>query len=798
MNAKAFKVLEYNKIIEMLAEQAASEMTKKLIRELKPSTDAREIVDLQTQTTEATTVIVRKGAAPLGNFYDIGESIYLARKGGVLSMKQLLQVLYNVKIVRQVSIFLKTDLPPLPLINSIAEVLAPQKYLEEAIDRCILSEDEMSDHASPELRNIRRAIVRQNDAVTARLNNILNSSDNKLYLQDAIVTMRNGRYVIPVKQEHKARFPGIVHDRSQSGATLFVEPQSIVNLNNELRELELAEKQEIERILAELSASVAEHFSELLNNQELLRELDFIFAKGKLSQMMKGEPVEMNTDGMLYLKDARHPLIDAKNVVPINIALGKTAPGGCYHTLVITGPNTGGKTVTLKTVGLLAMMFQSGLHLPASSVSKMPIFTNVFADIGDEQSIEQCLSTFSSHMNNIVNIAKEAGPDTLVLVDELGAGTDPTEGAALAISILEHIRKKGAYTIATTHYNELKKYAISTDDVENASMEFNIETLSPTFKLIIGTPGKSNAFEISQRLGLDSQIIDMARGLLQSGDIEFEDVITALEKDRRAAEEERDEAILLNIAMKKQKEEIEKLEEKIRKERDDIIAKAKEEARGILKEAQELSTDVAKELKELAKMDSLGERTRRYDENKRRLKEADSKYREKIIVEENANPVKAEDLKVGDRVKVLTLGQNGHVLSLPDEKGDLFVQIGLMKAGVNIKNLMLIQEGKKKTKIQYKGSRYGTMYRQKTQSVSLSINVQGKNLDDATMDVDKYLDDAFIAGLESVTIIHGRGEGILKNGLHAMFKKHKHVASFRSGKYNEGGDGVTIVTMKKG
>lgn len=797
MNEKAFKVLEYDKIINMLAAEAASDMTRREIMQLVPSLDAREIADWQAETDEAVAVIIRKGSLPLGSFYDIGDWLHLARKGGTLSMKQLLQVLYNVKIVRQVSVFLKGDLPPLPVINSIAEVLAPQKYLEETIDRCILSEDEMSDNASPELKNIRRSIARQNEAITARMNSILNSSENKLYLQDAIVTMRDGRYVIPVKQEHRARFPGIVHDRSQSGATLFVEPQVIVNLNNELRELEIAEKVEIERILSELSASVAEHFSELMNNQELLKKLDFIFAKGKLSQLMQGEPVSISEDGALVLKEARHPLIQAKKVVPISVAIGRVSGSKEYHTLVITGPNTGGKTVTLKTVGLLAMMFQSGLHIPASSTGRMPVFDKIFADIGDEQSIEQSLSTFSSHMTNIVSIANEASDNTLILVDELGAGTDPTEGAALAISVLEHFRRSGAYTIATTHYNELKKYAISTEDVENASMEFDVNTLSPTYRLIIGTPGKSNAFEISEKLGLPAEIIGRARGLLESGDIEFEDVITALEQDRKAAEEERDEAMMINLAMKKQQEELKKLEERIQKEKDDIINKAKAEARDILKEAQELSSEVSKELKELAKMDSLGERTRRYDENKRRLREAEGRYREKIVTEQNLNPVDVETVKVGDRVKVLTIGQNGEVLTLPDDKGDLQVQVGLMKVTVNAENLMLINEGKKKTKVQYKGSKYGTMYREKTQSVSLSINVQGKVLDDAVMDVDKYLDDAFMAGLETVTIIHGRGEGILRNGLQDMFKRHKHVASFRKGKYNEGGDGVTIVTIKR-
>lgn len=797
MNEKAFKVLEYGKIIELLKAEAASEMTKSVISGLKPSISPREIEDLQLETTEAAAVIVHKGAPPLGNFYDIANNLYLARKGGSLTMRQLLQVLYNIKVASQTASFLKNDVPKLNIIKAISEGITQQKYLEETIDRCILSEDQMNDNASTELRNIRRSIARQNDAITARINNIINSSDNKIYLQDSIVTMRDGRYVIPVKQEHKARFPGIVHDRSQSGATLFIEPQVIVNLNNELRELELAEKIEIERILAELSASVAQHFNELMNNQELLCKLDFIFAKGKLSSKMSGESPEISEEGSLVLKEARHPLIDPAKVVPINISLGKVSQNKSYHTLVITGPNTGGKTVTLKTVGLLAMMFQAGLHIPAASTSKMPVFKKIFADIGDEQSIEQNLSTFSSHMNNIVSITREAEMETLVLVDELGAGTDPTEGAALAISILEYLRECGAYTIGTTHYNELKKYAISTEDVENASMEFDIETLSPTYKLSIGTPGRSNAFEISRKLGLSNEIIDGAKNLLDTSDIEFEDVIKAIEKDKQEAEAEKDEAIMINIAMKKQKEELERERERLEKEKRDILNRAKEEARILIEEAQTVAKEVSLELKELAKMDSLGERTRRYEENRRRLREAQGKYREQYAVPKNDNPAEADKIKIGDRVKVLTLNQNGSVLSLPDEKGDLFVQVGPIKANVNISKLMLINDGSQKKKIKQKTSSYGNMYRVKAQTASLSTNVQGQNLEEALMNVDKYLDDAFMAGLENVTIIHGRGEGILRNGIQHMLKGHKHVLTFRKGKYNEGGDGVTIVTLKK-
>lgn len=791
MNEKTYRVLEYNKIIEKLKAEAASEMTKKIISELKPLVDVYLIKELLAETSEAVSVIVHKGALPLGSFYDIENSLHLARKGGTLTMKQLLEVLYNLHVARNVVTFLKTDLPKLPIIHEMSELLSIQKRLEDNIDRCIISEEEMSDNASSELKQIRRGIVRQNEAVKVKLNHILNSSDNKTLLQDSIVTMRQGRYVIPVKLEHKTKFPGIVHDQSATGATLFIEPQAIVNLNNELRELELAEKKEIQRILAELSGNVAEHFHEILNNQELLVKLDFIFAKGKLSVQYHGSEAQISEDGELDIKKGRHPLLNVEKVVPINVSIGIN-----YDTLVITGPNTGGKTVTLKTVGLLAMMAQTGLHIPAASGTVMPVFRKIYADIGDEQSIEQSLSTFSSHMNNIVNIVSSADRNTLVLVDELGAGTDPTEGAALAIAVLEDLNKKGANTIATTHYTELKKYAIETNGVQNASMEFNVETLSPTYKLTIGIPGKSNAFEISEKLGLPREIIEKARTLLDKGDIEFENVISSIEEDKKLAEAERDEAVFINLEMKRQKEELDKKIKKLEEQKEKILVKAKEEARDILKEAKEVAEEAQKQLKDLDKMDSMAERHARLSESKRRIKETDSKYRETIQVPENYNPVTVDKLKIGDRVKVLTLGQNGEIISLPDDKGDLFVQVGMLKANVNVKNLMLINDGTKKKKPPVNRTKYGSLYRSKAESVSLSINVRGRNLEDAVMDVDKYLDDAYMAGLKEVTIIHGRGEGILRSGLQDMFKRHKHVESFRKGAFNEGGDGVTVVKLK--
>jgi len=790
MKSKALKTLEYNKIIELLSNQATSKPAKEQLLKMQPMTNIGDIKDALAETSEAVEVIVRKGPAPLGQIYDIEDALYFARKGGSLTMRQLLQVLYNLKVTSNVITFLKSDLPPMPILDGIREVLVTFPRLVENIDRCILSEDEMSDNASPELKNIRRSIARQNDAIKNRLNNILNSADNRTYLQDSIVTLRDGRYVVPVKAEHRGKVPGIVHDQSSTGQTIFIEPQVIVNLNNELRELELAERVEIERILAELSSNVAEHFHDIMNNQKLLVTLDMIFAKGKFSVTMHGENPEIAEAGELILKDARHPLIEAKKVVPINVSVG-----GHYTTLVVTGPNTGGKTVTLKTIGLLVLMAQSGLHIPASATSRIPVFHQVFADIGDEQSIEQSLSTFSSHMRNIVEILDNVDNKSLVLVDELGAGTDPTEGAALAISILEKIKGWGAYTVATTHYNELKKYALSTEGVENGSMEFDINTLSPTYRLFLGIPGKSNAFEISRKLGLSEDLIERSQTLLERGDIEFEDVLESIEKDKRRAEAERDEAILLNISMKKKLEELEKREAKLEEQEKKIISKAKEEARDILKEARETANDVSKELRELNKIGSLGERNKRFDKSRKKLKDAEERVAEKLIRRVNQAPVNADDLKVGDKVRVLTLDQIGEILTKPDEKGDLAVKIGIMKANINIKDLMFIeQEAPQKAP---KSSKYGNLYKSKAQNISMSINVQGMNLDDATMDVDKYLDDAFMAGLKEVTIIHGRGEGILKDGLRNLFRRHKHVATYRKGKYNEGGEGVTIVTLKE-
>ncbi len=790
MKKKTLNILEYNKIIDMLRKQAGSEMTKKIISELKPCTSVSEIREHQNETTEAVRLINFKGPLPVGGFYDIEGSVSFARKGGTLTMSQLLKILYNMRTAERIAAFLKGDIPEIPAICSVAELIAVHKKLADDIDRCIISEDEMADNASPELRSIRRAIIRQNEALKVRMNRIMNSADNKTILQDSIVTMRNGRYVIPVKQEHRSRVPGIVHDQSGTGATLFIEPQAIVDLNNELRQLELDEKAEINRILAELSEGVSEHYHDLVNNQKLMLELDLYMAKGRLSIEMYGEEPEMNDEGILELRSAAHPLIDRKKVVPVNISLGRD-----YNTLVITGPNTGGKTVTLKTAGLLSLMAQTGLHIPAAPGSKVPVYEQIFADIGDEQSIEQSLSTFSSHMKNIVDIVKKAGSRSLVLLDELGAGTDPTEGAALAISILEKLASQGAKLIATTHYTELKKYAISTDGVENASMEFDVETLSPTYRLITGLPGKSNAFEISRKLGLPDEITGRARDLLDGGDIAFEDMISSLEDDRKRAEAERDEAARIKQEAQVRREELEKQIKKFEARKEKELDKAKEQAREIVREAKDVSDEVRAELKDLARYENLGDMNRRYDRSRRRIKELERRNRNTIKRETNDKPVSPDQIVVGNRVKVLTLNQNGEVISKPDDKGKLQVQIGAMKVGVSINDIMLI-DMPPKPKVPKKTGGYGSLYKQKVQNIKASIDVRGKNLEDAVMDVEKYIDDAFISGLDEVTVIHGRGEGILRRGIQESLKYNKNVKSFRKGGFNEGGDGVTVVKFK--
>ena len=794
MNQKALETLEYKKIIAQLKREMGSAASAKLADELTPLTSEKIIKEELRSTTEAVDLIVRKGPLPTGGLYDIREALLLAKKGGSLTMRQLLEVQNVLGISSEVVAFMHDDaLPALKYIGEMVDLIVEFTALEKEISRCILTEDEMADNASPKLKDIRRSIHQQNQAIKNKLSRIITSSSNKTYLQDAIVTMRDGRYVIPVKQEYRSFFPGMVHDQSKGGATLFIEPQGVVELNNKLRELEVEEQLEIARILAELSSRVAEHYREIRSNLELLTKLDFIMAKGKLSCKMHASEPKIDTNGELRLISARHPLIEYKKAVPVDIRIG-----GDYRTLIITGPNTGGKTVSLKTAGLLVMMAQSGLHIPASHASTLPIFGEVFADIGDEQSIEQSLSTFSSHMKNIVSIIDKASYDSLVLVDELGAGTDPTEGAALAIAILERFYDSGALTMATTHYNELKKYALATSGVENAAMEFDVETLTPTYRLLIGVPGKSNAFEISKKLGLSESVIERASEHIKHGDMEFENVISSIEDDKRKAAADRLDAESMRAEIEERLKKLEEKEKAISEKRADIIAEAKREARELLRETKSAVKDVQKDLRRLQKSGAhTNLNTGALEKSRRKINEAEDLVSEKVVKQVNSEPVSADTLKIGDRVKLLTIGQNGTILSLPDEKGNLMINIGALKVKARLQDLMLINEGKDRKPQAKSSSKYGSLLRSKSSSVSASINVMGKNLEDALADVEKYLDDVYMAGLDMVSIIHGRGGGILKDGIRQMLKRKKYVDSYGAASYNDGGDGVTLVRMKK-
>lgn len=787
------RVLELDKIIDMLRDKASSSLSRTQIDSLSPSSDRLIVEAGLAETGEAVHVIEHKGTPPFGNFYDIGGFVHLAAKQGTLTLKQLLEVAYNLTSARKVEAFLREEVKDLPRASGLVSSITVLSDLEDDIKRCILSEDEVADSASPELKRLRRAIVNKSEAIRTKIQSIVSSQENRAFLQDALVTLRQGRFVIPVKQEHKARLPGIIHDQSASGATLFVEPQTIVNMNNELRELELEEKKEVLRIIKEFSARVGGYELAILGNQDILTQLDFMFAKGRLACDMRATRTDINEEAIVRIRQGRHPLIERKSVVPIDVSIGDT-----YDTLVITGPNTGGKTVTLKTVGLFCLMAQSGLFVPAEEGTQLPVFLRVFADIGDEQSIEQSLSTFSSHMNNIVGIVDGAMERTLVLLDELGAGTDPTEGAALAMAILDHLYGCGATTLATTHYTELKKYALASPGVQNASMEFNVETLSPTFRLTIGIPGKSNAFEIAQKLGLPEHMIAHARTLLERGDIQFEDVLATIERDRKAAEEERDEAISLKLSLQERQAQLERARERLESEKERILEQARDEARDMLIDARDSVAEAQKEI-ERARIAGISssdsDAVSALETRKRTLREKEKAYRKKVAVIENPTPPAVDELAPGVRVNVLSVGQKGSVLTMPDDKGNVMVQVGLLKLSVKLSDISLVAENV--TDKEREAKKYSRLHREKAMAVATSINVIGKNLDEAEMDVDKYLDDAFLAGLTQVQIIHGRGEGILRDGLRSMLKRHRHVASFRQATFQEGGEAITVVSLKQ-
>lgn len=792
MNEKTLRSLEYKKIIDSLVDKCQSSLGRKRVEDIYPSTDIKEVEKLQDETDEALTLLMKRGAPPLYGINSIKADVKRAEIGGTLSPGALLRISDSLRVSRDLKNYIREvqeeKEKEYPLIEGYIEALSVFRDIENEITNAIISENEISDNASTSLRMIRRQIISKNDSVREKLNSIVNSQTNKKYLQDNIITMREGRYVVPVKSENKNNIKGLVHDMSGSGATLFIEPIAVVELNNELRELELKEREEIERILKLLSAMVAEEAEGIANNQYLLQELDFIFAKGKLALEMKATKPILNDRGYIDIKKARHPLLNVKDIVAIDIHLGKD-----FNSLVITGPNTGGKTVSLKTVGLLVLMAQSGLHIPADFNSQIGVFKQVFADIGDEQSIEQSLSTFSSHMVNIVDILSKVEGKSLVLFDELGAGTDPTEGAALAMSILDYLLKVGANTIATTHYSQLKLYALTTNRVVNASVEFDVRTLSPTYKLLIGLPGKSNAFEISQRLGLGSDIIDYAKNLISEENIEFEDVLDSMEKDRIAINENKEEAARYKEQVEELKKELSLEKDRIKEMKDKIIQDAREEARDILRKAKMESDSIIGELKEVSieiEKEKLKKIQEAQEKLKHKLKNTEGQIAQKVLNVKSKKPPK--DLKVGEIVEVLTLNQTGTVLEKPDDSGNVKIQVGIMKINSHLSSLRRAKSREKENI----GRSTKKIMSSKAKNIRAEIDLRGHNQEEAFMELDKYLDDAYIAGLKQVQIIHGKGTGVLRQGVKSYLKSNRHVRTSRLGTLSEGGDGVTVVEIK--
>lgn len=790
MNERVQRLLEFDKIKLRLRELAGSEMGKELIDQMAPSSDPSIIKNWQKETSEASAIIIQLGQVHMGPVHDVRAGLQLAAIGSYMMPWQLLQVADTLRTSRTLKKTIMTasnEGEKYPLITGLASGLTVLKEIEELIEKSIISEDEISDNASPELRRIRRGIENANISIRKKLDQLIHSQENQKYLQDSLVTIRQDRFVVPVKAEHKSSIKGLVHDQSGSGATLYIEPIAVVELNNELRELKLQERDEIIRILTEISAKVSAFGTAIQTNLSLLAQLDSLIAKGRLSIYMKGVEPELNTRGFIKLRNGRHPLIDPRNVVPSNIWLGDA-----FHTLLITGPNTGGKTVTLKTTGLLCLMFQTGLHVPADFGTTLPVFDDIFADIGDEQSIEQSLSTFSSHMKNIVGILAEVSPNSLVLLDELGAGTDPTEGAALAMAVLSRLHDQGIRTIATTHYNELKQFALTRQGFENASVEFSVETLSPTYRLLIGIPGKSNAFEISAKLGLTEDVIDHARLFVNRDSIQFEDVLTQIEESRRAAEADRDDALRLKLDAEKLKKRLDERSEKLSDQKDKILNEAKDEARKLIKSAREESEAVIKELRQYSgQLDKNGNRM--IEEARNKLRQVNGSLQERLndVVELTPDEV-LTDLRLGEEVKVISLNQIGTVQTLPDSGGEVQVQLGIMKIKVPLNQLKRVQEGKK-VKEKYQGTDTGGP---RLEAVGLEVDVRGLDLEEAWMNVDKFIDEAYLSKREKVHIIHGKGTGTLRRGLQEYMRRHPHVKSMRDGGYYEGGNGVTVVELK--
>lgn len=793
MNEKALRTLEYNKIIKMLSELAGSSRGKALCENLLPSSDLSEITRCQKETTDALSRLLRRGTLSFSGIHDIRSSLLRLKVGSALGIVELLHISSILDATARVKAYGRctnkddTEYTEDSLTGYFAG-LEPLTALNNEIKRCIISEEEIADDASPALKSIRRSIRLTNERIHNELSSILNSSKNML--QDSLITMRNGRYCLPVRAEYKNHFQGMIHDQSSSGSTLFIEPMSVVRLNNELSELALKEKQEIEKILADLSEMAAGYVDQLTYNYNTITELDFIFAKAALSKIMKGSEPVFNNKGIINLKKARHPLIDPKKVVPIDIRIGTD-----FNMLIITGPNTGGKTVTLKTVGLLTLMGQAGLHIPAFDNSELAVFDEVYADIGDEQSIEQSLSTFSSHMTNIVSILQKADEKSLVLLDELGAGTDPTEGAALAMAILSYLHKRNIRTMATTHYSELKIYALSTEGVVNASCEFDVESLRPTYRLLIGLPGKSNAFAISSKLGLPEHIINEARKLIGKQERTFEDLISELEENRLTIEKEQEEIRRYKKEIEQLKQSLAKKTESLEASRARILNEAKEQAAAILREAKEYADE---SIRKYNRWLQQGGNIKDMEEERTRLRNKLDGSPE-LSAETTTKPgrkVDISNLRIGDPVFVTSLGLRGTVSTLPNAKGDLVVQMGALNSQVNIKDLEAVDE---KPDDKPKTSNYtkmGKIKMSKSATISPEINLIGKTVDEALAVLDKYLDDAYLSHIPQVTIIHGRGTGALRNAVHDFLKKSSYVKSYRTGGFNEGNTGATIVEFK--
>lgn len=791
MNEKALRVLEYHKIIEKLTEYAGSEMGKALCKNLMPSSNLGEICQAQTETSDALARIYAKGSISFSGLKDVRGSLLRLKVGSTLSIVELLQISGLLDVALRVKSYSRKENAQdgEDSLDASFSAIEPLSPLNNEIKRCIISEEEIADDASPALKSVRRSMRLTNDRIRTQLSSMVNSQSVGSKLQDNIITMRNGRYCLPVKAEYRSQVQGMIHDQSSSGSTLFIEPMAVVKLNNDLRELEIKEKEEIEKILADLSSQAAQYHEVLSANVAVLTQLDFIFAKANLSRSYNGTQPRFNENGWIHIKKGRHPLLDKKKVVPIDIHMGKD-----FKLLIVTGPNTGGKTVSLKTVGLFTLMGQAGLHIPAFDNSELSVFENVFADIGDEQSIEQSLSTFSSHMTNIVRILAESNYKSLVLLDELCAGTDPTEGAALAISILKNFLIRSVTTMATTHYSELKVFALSQKGACNACCEFDVSTLSPTYKLLIGVPGKSNAFAISQKLGLPQFIIDDAHKNLDAADQDFEDLLSDLEASRKTIEREREEIETYKAEVADLKARLETKQENLDARKEKILREANEQARSILQDAKDFADQTIRDMNKMASgaMDSKA-----MEKKRTAVREKLNKVSGNLTLSANGKKtnLKAGDLKLGDSVKVLSMGIKGTVSALPDSKGMVLVQMGILKSRIALSDLELLDEEVIKAPgLQKTGA--GKIKMSKSASISTSLNIIGKTVDEAIPEVEKYLDDAYLAHLSQVTIIHGRGTGALKNAVHQRLKRMKHIKSYRLGTFGEGETGVTIVEFQ--